>query len=214
MSISNKQREHYTGEEWVTIRNAIDASRYEYSAKQRPYGYLAFLGRLTENKGVDLAIDVAKETGLPLRIAGCVPDEPGSVDFFESKIRPELNDKIVWIGEITDDQKSGFFRDAQALLVPIRWDEPFGLVVIEAMACGTPVIAMSRGAMPEIIKNGINGYLVNDEEEMIDAVSRISAISREVCRRDCERRFSVDLMVECYLETATALLETKAARRR
>jgi glycosyltransferase involved in cell wall biosynthesis len=208
ISVSNKQREGYSGQEWTTIYNAVDTARYTPSEHRWPT-YLAFLGRITEDKGADLAILVAKKTGLPLRIAGNISDEAGGKEFFESRVRPHLDDTIKWIGEIADDEKSDFLGGACALLAPIRWDEPFGLCQIEALACGTPVIAMPRGAMAEIIQDGINGYLVSSEAEMAQAVARINAISRQACRADCEARFGVDRMVERYLDVMWSLIGGK-----
>ena len=203
VGISDAQRSTFDGPLWHTIHNGTDTRQFRVTTNSG--GYLAFLGRLTANKGVDTAIHIARQTGRPLKIAGNLGDEAGDRDFFERNVRPHLGQLVEWIGEITDTDKSEFLGSACALLMPIRWDEPFGIVAIEALACGTPVIAMSRGAMPEIVRDGVNGYLVSDEAEMIDAVYRIDAISRQTCRQDCEERFAVDLMVERYLEVMGSL---------
>jgi glycosyltransferase involved in cell wall biosynthesis len=211
VSVSDKQREGYSGQQWTTIYNAIDTARYSLSEHPRRPAYLAFLGRMTEKKGADLAIMVAKKAGLPLRMAGNISDEPGGKEFFESRVRPHLDDTIKWSGEISDDEKSDFLGGAWALLAPIRWNEPFGIVCSEALACGTPVIAMRRGAMPEIIQDGINGYLVSSEAEMVQAVGRINAISRQACRADCEARFGADRMVSRYLDVIRSLIGERPA---
>jgi glycosyltransferase involved in cell wall biosynthesis len=212
ISVSNKQRAGYPDRQWTTIYNSIDTSRYLFNERSRRPPYLAFLGRLTENKGVDLAIDVAKRTGLPLCIAGNVSDEAGGKEFFESKVRVRLDDTIRWIGDISDDEKSDFLGGACALLAPIRWDDPCPVVCSESLACGTPVIAMRRGAMPELIQDGINGFLVSSEVEMAQAVANIDAISRHACRADCEARFGTDLMISRYLNIIRSLVGEETDR--
>ena len=169
-------------------------------------GYLAFIGRLTANKGVHVAIEVAKKLGRPLRIAGNVSDEAGGREYFETRVRPQLGDGIEWVGAVDDAAKVPFLQNAAALLVPIQWDEPFGLVVAEALACGTPVIAMLRGSMPELIRHGVTAFLCRSTDEMMDAVGRLGAIDRRACREDCEARFSADRMVEDYLAAAMDLI--------
>jgi glycosyltransferase involved in cell wall biosynthesis len=198
VSVSDHQRRAFAEGHWATIYNAVDVGALAFSAK--PAGdYLAFLGRLTANKGVDTAIEVARRTGLPLKIAGNISDEEGGRAFFEQRVRPHLAGNIEWIGEIGDAAKSVFLGGAKALLAPIRWDEPFGLCAPEALACGTPVIACVRGAMPELIRNRSNGILVDNADEMTKAVFEIDTISRQACRQDAEDRFSTSVMVEKYL---------------
>jgi glycosyltransferase involved in cell wall biosynthesis len=145
VSVSDHQRAHLAGAgSWRTIHNAVDTDRLAFAPRPDP-GYLAFLGRLTANKGVHVAIEVAKKLGRPLRIAGNVSDEPGARQFFEQRVRPHLGDGIAWIGELDDQAKVPFLRNAAALLVPIQWDDPCPNIVAEALACGTPVIALQRG---------------------------------------------------------------------
>ena len=160
VSVSDHQRAHLaeTGP-WRTIYNAVDTDRLAFAPRPDP-GYLAFLGRLTPDKGVHVAIEVAERLGRPLRIAGNVSDEAGARRFFETRVRPQLGDGIEWVGPVDDDAKVPFLQNAAALLMPIQWDEPFGLVVAEALACGTPVLAMRRGSMPELIHDGITGFCV------------------------------------------------------
>jgi glycosyltransferase involved in cell wall biosynthesis len=198
VAVSETQRNGFSNRQMHTIHNGVDLKRLNYRSSVAD-GYLAFLGRLTWNKGADIAIRVARRTGLPLKIAGTTSDEPGAREFFEREIVPHLHGNIEWIGEIDDYTKSEFLGNAKALLVPIRWQEPFGLAVAEAFACGTPVIAISRGSMPELIRSGVNGFLASDEDEIVRMVGRIPQIDRQTCRRDAEARFSQDGMVEKHL---------------
>jgi glycosyltransferase involved in cell wall biosynthesis len=197
VSVSDAQRAKYDGARWSTIFNAVPTHLLQFNPG--PGGYLAFLGRLTANKGIHIAVRVALATGHLLKIAGIVPDEPGSVKFFEREVKPHLGNEVEWVGEIGDEQKPAFLGGAKALLMPIQWDEPFGIVVPEALACGTPVVAMARGSMPELIRDNVNGFLVSNEEEMAVAVGRIDRISRAACRSDAEQRISADVMVDRYL---------------
>jgi glycosyltransferase involved in cell wall biosynthesis len=206
VSASDHQRAHLaeTGL-WRTIYNAVDTDRFAFAPRPDP-GYLAFLGRLTPDKGVHVAIEVASRLGRPLRIAGNVPDEDGARQFFETRVRPNFGAGIEWVGPVDDDAKVPFLQNASALLMPIQWDEPFGLVVAEALACGTPVIATDRASMPELIRQGVTGFLCQSPDEMADAVGRLGAIDRRACREDCERRFSADRMVEDYMAAAEELV--------
>jgi glycosyltransferase involved in cell wall biosynthesis len=212
VAVSDKQRNEFAVDGMQTIYNSVDLEQLKYS-EIIAGGHLAFLGRLTFNKGVDSAIRVAQRTGLPLKIAGNISDEPGGRKFFEREVRPHLQGSIEWIGEIDDRAKSKFLRNATALLVPIRWEEPFGIVVPEALACGTPVIAISRGSMPELIQDSVTGFLVSDEEEMIEAVKRIHKIDRRACRHNAEQRFSSDEMLERHLAILHTLVTEKHTAR-
>ena len=199
VSPSDSYRQGLPPDRWWTVYNAVDAERIPYRAQ--PAGdYVAFLGRLTANKGVHVAIQVAKAAGLPLRIAGNVSRESGGEEFFEREVRPQLGQQIEWIGEINDEQKPDFLGNARALLFPIQWEEPFGMVVAESMAAGTPVVAMRRGAMPEVIEHGRNGFLCDTIDEMVAATRRIDELDRADCRRTCEERFSPRVIVDRYLD--------------
>jgi glycosyltransferase involved in cell wall biosynthesis len=161
-------------------------------------GYLAFLGRIAPEKGPDRAIAIARSTGVPLQIAAKV--DRVDREYFEQIIAPLLNDPLIeFIGEIGEVEKNRFLGDALALLFPIDWPEPFGLVLIEAMATGTPVIAFGRGSVPEIIKDGITGFIVDDVEAAAKAVPLIDQLDREVIRRHFEERFTADRMARDYL---------------
>lgn len=160
--------------------------------------YLAFLGRVSPEKGVDEAIDIAMRSGMPLKIAAKV--DPADVRYFETCIKPLLNNGIVeFIGEIGHDAKSAFIGDAAALLFPICWPEPFGIVMIESLACGTPVIAYRRGSVPEIIEDGVTGFIVADSDAAVAAVKDIGKIDRQMCRKHFERHFSDQRMARDYV---------------
>ena len=163
-----------------------------------PKDYLAFLGRIAPEKGPDRAIRIARACGIPLKIAAKVDRTDQA--YFDEVIRPMLaGGGVEMIGEINDAQKPEFLSGAQALLMPIDWPEPFGLVMIEAMACGTPVIAFNRGSVPEIIEDGVSGYIVEDERGAMSAVNRLSKLSRATVRQQFEERFTARRMAEDYL---------------
>jgi glycosyltransferase involved in cell wall biosynthesis len=208
VAVSNHQRAEFSSGPWCTIYNSADIRRIAFSA-QATGGYLAFVGRLTANKGADAAVRIAKRTGLPLKIAGNISDEPGGRAFFEHEVRPYIGGNIEWIGEIGDDRKFELLAAADSLLAPIRWDEPCANIVMEALACGTPVIATRRGCMPELVRDGVTGFLTNNEDEMVYSVARIAEISRQACRKDAEERFSTCEMVEEYLDIARELIAKK-----
>jgi glycosyltransferase involved in cell wall biosynthesis len=160
--------------------------------------YLAFLGRICPEKRPDRAIKIAQAAGIPLKIAAKVDrvDEA----YFRDVIRPMIDGQFIeLIGEINDAEKSQFLSGAVGLLVPIDWPEPFGLVMIEAMACGTPVIAFNRGSVPEVVEHGLTGYIVEDEAEAIDAIGQLARLSRSAIRRRFETRFTARRMAEDYL---------------
>jgi glycosyltransferase involved in cell wall biosynthesis len=205
-SVSDHQRAHLAGAgSWRTIYNAVDTDRLAFAPRPDP-GYLAFLGRLTANKGAHVAIEVARRLSRPLRIAGNVSDEAGGRQFFETHVRPQLGHEIQWIGAVDDDAKVPFLQNAAALLVPIQWDDPCPNIIPEALACGTPVLAMRRGSMPELIRHGVTGFLCRSTDEMVDAVGHVGALNRRACREECERRLSADRMVEDYVAAARDLL--------
>jgi glycosyltransferase involved in cell wall biosynthesis len=166
---------------------------------------LAFLGRLTANKGVDTAVAVALKTGYPLRIAGNVPQEPGAQVFFDHHIRPYLGRQIEWVGEIRDEDKADFFGGAIGLLFPIRWQEPFGIVVSEALAHGVPVIATRIASMPELIRHHETGFLCDTEEEMVESVRRLADIRPENCKADAVNRFSPRALTDAVLKVYEAV---------
>jgi glycosyltransferase involved in cell wall biosynthesis len=169
-------------------------------------GYLAFIGRISPEKGIDRAIAIARAAGLPLRIAAKVDrvDEA----YFRSEIEPLIKAErsVEFIGEIDDRHKSKFLGDARALLFPIAWPEPFGLAMIEAMACGTPVLAFRNGAVDEVIDPGVTGYIVADMEQAIDSLQQVLALDRARVRRRFEERFSVSRMARDYVSVYERLI--------
>ena len=171
--------------------------------------YLAYLGRLNYDKGVDLAVQLSLDSKVPLKIAGPVqPAEREAFQLYESKIKPFLGNNIEHIGEITDQEKSEFLGNAMALLVPNRWDEPFGLVMAEALACGTPIIGTRTGSIPEIIEHGKTGYICDSYHLMLEAIFSISSISRKVCRDQAVARFGTDRFAD---EVVSMYREVKSA---
>jgi glycosyltransferase involved in cell wall biosynthesis len=169
-----------------------------------PGGYLAFLGRISPEKRVDRAIAIAIGCGVPLRIAAKV--DPADREYFERDIRPLLDHPLVeFIGEIDERQKNGFLGGARALLFPIDWPEPFGLVMIEALACGVPVVAFRGGSVDEILDDGVTGFVVEDLDAAIEATRRVDRLDRRACRAAFERRFSVTRMASRYVQLYSRL---------
>ena len=167
--------------------------------------YLAFLGRICPEKGVDAAIRIAAQSGLPLKIAAKV--DKADQRYFKTEIEPLLSlAHVEFVGEISEQQKPAFLSGAKALLFPIDWSEPFGLVMIEAMACGTPVIAFNRGSVPEVIDHGVTGYICEDVQGAVGALQRLDDMSRTEIRAQFERRFSARTMARNYLDSYTSLL--------
>ncbi|HEY3705225.1 MAG TPA: glycosyltransferase family 4 protein [Terracidiphilus sp.] len=209
VSISNAQRAPMPWANWeATVHHGLPVD--EFSPGDGKGGYLAFLGRVSPEKGLAAAIRIAKSTHLPLRIAAKV--DPVDQKYFEKSIRPLLNDpQIEFLGEIGDDQKSQFLSNAHAVLFPINWPEPFGLVMIEAMACGTPVIAFPGGSVPEILENGVTGFIVHNVKAAAEAVRRIPSISRSQCREVFETRFSARRMCEDYVHVYEKVAEQATA---
>ena len=171
-------------------------------------GYLAFLGRISPEKAPDAAIRIAAKAGVPLKIAAKVDrvDE----EYFRTKIEPlfKLGD-VEYIGEIREDQKSEFLGNAAGLLFPIAWREPFGLVMIEAMACGTPTIAIENGSVPEVLEDGVTGFIVHDEEEAVQAVRQIGGLDRNRIRAEFDRRFTARRMAQNYVNLYERLIKLK-----
>jgi len=197
VSISDAQRDPLP---WVNWQGTVYHGLPEDQLTFRPGTgeYLAFLGRISPEKGLDEAIKIAQLVGMPLRVAAKI--DRADQEYFETCIKSRLHDPLIeFTGEIGYPEKNDFLGDAAALLFPINWPEPFGLVMIEAMACGTPVIAYPRGSVPEIVDDGITGFLVHNAEEAAKAVEGIAAIERRSCRRRFEERFSARRMSEDYL---------------
>ena len=172
-------------------------ARDRYAPGRGEGGYLAFVGRMTDQKRPDRAIRVARAAGRPIRLAGTV--DVGNPRYFEREVAPLLGDDAVYVGPLGDAAKGRLLADATALLFPVDWPEPFGLVMIEAMACGTPVIGWRRGSVPEVIQDGVTGFVVDAEDEAVAALARVGALDRGLIRRRFEARFTAERMAADYL---------------
>lgn len=198
VSISNAQREPRLNLNCVaTVYNGIDLSQYTFRAQPENPPYLAFLGRLSPEKGPHIAIEIAKRSGWYLKMAGKV--DAVDVDYFENVIKPEIDGRqIEYFGEVTQSEKAALLEGAVATLFTITWREPFGLVMVESMASGTPVIGMRMGSAPEVIAHGQTGFLCDNIEEAIAAIDQVSQLNRHDCREHVQNRFSVQKMVDGY----------------
>lgn len=197
VSISDAQRKPLPWINWQgTVYHGMPANRLTF--RPGTGNYLAFLGRISPEKGLDQAIQIALRLEMPLKIAAKV--DRADVEYFESVIKPLLDHPLVeFVGEIGYPDKNDFLGDAIALLFPINWSEPFGLVMMESIACGTPVIAYPRGSVPEVIEEGVSGFLAHNVEQAVKAVKRISQIDRRRCRQRFEERFTATRMCNDYL---------------
>jgi glycosyltransferase involved in cell wall biosynthesis len=205
VSISDNQRVPLPNAHWAaTVQHGVPMAHFEFSPAPKG-GYLAFLGRISPEKGPERAIALARAAGIPLKIAAKV--DPVDAAYFESRIEPLLGDPLVdYIGEIGESEKSDFLGNALALVFPINWPEPFGLVMIEAMACGTPVIAWNCGSVPEIVEHGVTGFVVRSQEEALQAIGQVKSLNRLRIRHISERRFSAAAMAKRYVDVYARLL--------
>jgi len=205
ISISNSQRRPLPQANWVrTVHHGLPENLL--TPKPVTPSYFAFLGRIAPEKGADKAVRIAEHCGVPLKVAAKV--DRADREYYDEQIKPMFaSAKVDYIGEISDRQKSDFLSGAVALLVPIDWPEPFGLVMIEAMACGTPVIAFNRGSVPEIIEDGLTGFIVEDETGAIGAVDRLPHLSRAKIRKRFEERFTARRMAQDYLSVYRSFSE-------
>ncbi len=207
VSISNCQREPLPWANWqATIYHGVPADTYQFRAE--PGSYLAFLGRISPEKRVDRAIKIARQVQIPLKIAAKV--DRVDKDYFEAVVEPLLRDSLIeFVGEIGDGEKDEFLGHAYALLFPIDWPEPFGLAMIEAMACGTPVIAYRSGAVPEVMEEGHTGFIVEGLEDAVEAVRRVPELSRKRCREIFYQRFTAARMAHDYVQLYERLIKSK-----
>jgi glycosyltransferase involved in cell wall biosynthesis len=207
ISISNAQRAPLPQANWQrTVYHGLPESLY--TLRETPGRYLAFIGRMSPEKRVDHAIEIARRAGLPLKIAAKI-DETNE-KFFENSVKPLLNQgDIEFIGEIGEADKNDFLGNALALLFPIDWPEPFGMVMIEALACGTPVIARARGSVPEVIDHGKTGFVIEDLDDAVQAVAAVAQLSRSLCRKVFEERFSATRMATDYLAAYEELIRAQ-----
>jgi len=208
VSISDAQRQPLQWANWqATIHHGLPRDLYTFHPREGRY--LAFLGRIAPEKCPDQAIAIATRAGIPLRIAAKV--DPADREYFRECIEPLMDHPLVeYVGEITDDEKDEFLGGACALLAPFDWPEPFGLVFIEALACGTPVLAYRRGSVPEIIDDGVTGYICERMDEFIAAVKQVSFLDRRRCRQAFEARFTVERMVQDYLNVYEQIVSQRS----
>ena len=204
------RRGNRAGGEWRAIHNFVDTDFYKFQSKVADNAPLVFLGRVERIKGAHTAIAVARRTGRRLIIAGNHAAAGPELDYWTREIAPQLGGGIEYVGPVDDAQKNVLLGQAAAMIVPIEWNEPFGIVFAEAMACGTPVISCPRGALPEIVVPGVTGFLVNSVEEAFDAVANLSKIDRAACRKRAEEHFSVSVIAAQY----ERLYEERVAGRR
>lgn len=199
------------GGNWRVIYNCASPDVYHFRGDTDPErAPLVFIGRLERCKGAHTAVRVAKITNRQLIIAGNISPLPAEREYFERELQPAIDDRLIrYIGVVDDAQKDKLLGSAAALLTPVEWDEPFPVVLPEAMLCGTPVIAFRRGGIPEGIEHGRTGFLCDTPEEMAGAVDRLGAIDRAVCRAEAERRFSTDAIVGEYEALYRSLLESR-----
>ncbi|MBS1119453.1 MAG: glycosyl transferase [Deltaproteobacteria bacterium] len=205
VSISDAQRAPLAGAAWQgTVQHGLPRDLYRLGTGQG--GYLAFLGRFSPEKRPDLAIEIARRAGLPLRIAAKL--DRADRDYYNRHLAPLVcQGHVELVGEIGETDKQAFLGDASALLFPIDWPEPFGMVMIEALACGTPVIAFRRGSVPEVIDDGISGFICEDADEAVRAIERLPELSRARCRERFETRFTSTRMALDYLDIYRRQLE-------
>jgi glycosyltransferase involved in cell wall biosynthesis len=217
ISISDNQRVPLPGARWAgTVYNAVDTDRLQFN--RREGAYLAWLGRIAPEKGLDRAIKIARRAGISLKIGARLPlndlnDANVRADWehYRDHVKPLLDGPgIEFVGEVGDEDKSEFLGNALALLNPIDWPEPFGLVMGEALACGTPVVARRRGSVPEVVSDGITGLIGETDDDLTALCTRVDRIDRAVCRREAVRRFSPRAMVDGYeaiYRTVTGITE-------
>lgn len=204
ISISNSQRSKLPSLNYVsTVYNGINLNEFEFN--NYPLDYFAYIGRIIYPKGAHRAIEAARRSSVKLKIAGQYYSGFGD-DYFSKKVEPLLDRNITYEGFINNAlDKSNFLRNAKGLLFPIDWDEPFGMVMIEALVCGTPVIAFDRGAVREIIKDGVNGFIVNTKSEMVEAIKNINTIDRNTCRESA-MKFEIEKMTLGYIDSYKTLI--------
>jgi glycosyltransferase involved in cell wall biosynthesis len=213
VSVSKAQRSAVPSANWAgNVYHGLPPDLLRFTAQ--PKGdYLAFLGRIAAEKRPDRAIEIARQAKVPLRIAAKV--DHADREYFEEHIKPLLDDpRVTFMDEIGESEKSAFLGNARALLFPIDWPEPFGLVMIEAMACGTPVIAFPAGSVPEIVEEGVTGFVVDSVEEAVDAIARLDELDRPTIRRRFEERFSATRMAQDYVEIYRCLADAPAQQLR
>ncbi len=212
VSISNSQRRPLPRARWVgTVYNGLPEELFTF--RPEPGDYLVFLGRISPEKRPDRAIQIAVRAGVPLKIAAKI--DKVDQEYYQTVVRPLMDHPLVeYVGEVNEQEKNELLGGALGLLFPIDWPEPFGLVMVEAMACGTPVIAFPLGAVPEVMRDGVTGFVVRDVDEAVAAVARLPEIDRAACRRHFEERFSARRMAQDYLAVYRRMIEERQRARR
>ncbi len=212
VSISNDQRKPLPQANWVeTIYHGLPLNLYKRGEGEG--GYAAFIGRVSPEKRLDRAIEIAKRAGIKLKIAAKI--DSADSEYFKKEIEHLMDDPLVeFVGEIGEDKKGDFLGKASCLLFPIDWPEPFGMVMIEAMACGTPVIAFRNGSVPEVISHNKSGFIVNNIDEAVKALSKLHTIERKTCRELFEARFSVNRMARDYIRTYERIIDRQKSKSR
>jgi len=196
VAISDAQRRANSDLSWVgTVHNAVDVASFPFRADND--GYVLWLGRFSNEKGPQLAIDAARAAGIPIVLAGKL-NEPDEREFFAREIAPRLGSGVEYVGEADAQRKRVLLSGARALVFPIQWEEPFGMVMIEAMACGTPVVAMRRGSVPEVVRDGVSGLVVDTYDEFVAAIDAVSVIDPADCRAHVEKYFDLPVMARGY----------------
>lgn len=211
VSISNSQRRPVLHSNWMgTVYHGLPLDLYHFNKKGGDY--LVFVGRVSPEKRVDRAIEIAKKAGIKIRIAAKV--DKADADYFESKIKKLIDHPLVdFIGEVGEKEKEELLGNALGFIYPIDWPEPFGLAMIESMACGTPVIAYNCGSVPEVIDEGLSGFVVNTQKEAIEAVKKLPGLDRRICRDTFENRFSVKRMADNYLKIYEKMINQRDHRK-
>jgi glycosyltransferase involved in cell wall biosynthesis len=205
VAISHAQRRANRGLNWVgTVHNGIDVSTFPFRADND--GYVLWLGRFSDEKGPQIAIDAARAAGYPIVLAGKL-NEPDERAFFAREITPRLGVGVEYVGEADSALKRELLAGARALVFPIQWEEPFGMVMIEAMACGTPVVAMRRGSVGEVVRDGVTGLVVEDYDELVEAIDAVSGIDPAACRAHVEESFDLSVMARGYERVYRTLVD-------
>jgi glycosyltransferase involved in cell wall biosynthesis len=194
---------------WHVVYNGVSMNTYSLRSQVERNAPLVFLGRIEPTKGAHLAIEIAQRSKTPLVIAGNVPSE--HQEYFQTQIAPHLDGvSISYIGPVNDAEKNSLLGSAKAFLMPILWDEPFGIVMAEALACGTPVIGLKRGSVPEVVADGVTGFVCSDVNEMVQGVGRVDELDRAACRARAEAMFSEDTVVDGFLDIYRHLVEARS----
>lgn len=197
--------------QWHRVFNGVPMSVYDFVPAVPDDAPLVFLGRIEAIKGTHLAIEIARRSGRRLVIAGNIPT--GHEAYFEQQVKPHVDgERISYIGPVDDAQKNALLGSAAAFLMPILWEEPFGIVMAEALACGTPVLGTRRGAVPEVVEDGVTGFVRDDVDALVGCVPHIERLSRAACRRDAEQRFSDHAVVDAYLAVYRSMLQPHPMR--